>query len=359
MWFAVKRLLPGLGLIAAACALLLATDVRRAGAGGVPAIAVVQHASLAALDDGVRGVVDGLARKGYRNGETANITLYNAQGDMATANAIAREICDGRFKLVATTSTLSLQTVANANRSGRVVQVFGLVADPYVAGVGLDPAHPLAHPRWLVGQGLMFPVGDAFRIARRMLPGLKTIGVAWDPSQANSRRFVEDARAVCRERGLTLVEAQVENTAGVREAIQSVIGRGAQVVWVGGDVMVASVIDTVIATAREAGIPVFSQLPGPPERMTIFEIGFDFYDAGRLEGELAGEILQGTDPATIPIREAADLVARRLTINRKAFRGLKEPWRVPDDLLREADTVVDDKGVHAKAGHGGGKAGKP
>ncbi len=348
MLLAIKKLAPGLGLIVAASALLLATDARRAAAGGMPRVAVLQHTSIAPLDEGVRGIVEGLGRKGYHDGETVRLAFYNPQGEMATANAIAREITDGSFRLVITTSTLSLQTVANANRAGRALHVFGLVADPFVAGVGLDASNPRAHPPYMAGYGLLLPVGDAFAIARRMLPSLKTIGVAWDPSQANSRRFVEDARAVCRERGLSLVEAQVENTAGVREAIQSVIGRGAQVIWVGGDVMVASVIDTVIATAREAGLPVFSQLPGKPGRMAIFELGFNFYDAGVLIGELAGDVLHGADPATIPIQDTADRVPRWLTINVKALKGLKEPWRAPAELLREADVVVDDSGIHAR-----------
>ena len=345
MWFAVKRLFLGSIMIAGASAMLLATDRTRSGIPGMPRIAVLQHASVPVLDDGVRGMIDGLSTKGYRDGETAHITVYNAQGEIATANAIAREITDGRFDLVLTSSTPSLQAVANANKAGRTMHVFGIVADPYVAGVGLDRANPLAHPRHLVGQGIFFPPSKVFGTARQMWPSLNTVGVAWDPAQANSRRFVEDARVVCKELGIELLEAQVENTAGVREAIDSLIGRGVQAVWVGGDITVSNAIDTVIAACRQARIVVFSQMPGDPERGTIFDIGFDYYQAGRACGELAADIPHGADPAAIPIGEAGDFVANRLFLNRKALRGLKDPWRVPDDLLPTADVVVDEEGV--------------
>lgn len=350
MWFAVKRLALGMVLIAGAGAVLLATDVRRAGPAAVPRIGILQHASVPVLDDGVRGIIDGLSANGYRDGQTARITLFNAQGEAATANAIAREMTDGRFDLVITSSTPSLQAVANANKSGRTMHVFGIVADPYACGVGLDPANPLGHPRHLVGQGIFFPVSDLFAAARQMLPNLKTVGVAWDPAQANSRRFVEDARAVCAKMGIVLLEAQVESTAGVREAIDSLISRGAQAVWVGGDITVSNAIETVITTCRQARIPVFSLLPGDPRRGTIFDMGFDFYQAGWLCGELAAQILKGTDPATIPIRDTKDLVPRFLLINRQALRGLKDPWQVPDHLLRTADIVVDEAGVPHKTG---------
>src|SRR5207248_2350959 len=126
-------------------------------------------------------------------------------------------------------------------------------------------------------------------------------------------------------------------------------GRGAQALWVGGDIAVSSAIDTVLTAARQAGIPVFSILPGSPDRGTIFDLGLDFYAAGRLSGELAAQILKGADPGTIPIRDAIEVVPRYLLINRKALKGLKDPWQVPDDLSREANTVVDETGVHPQA----------
>jgi ABC-type uncharacterized transport system substrate-binding protein len=352
MWFAVKRLSLGMLLIAAGSGVLLLTDVRPPpGADGRPRprIAILQQASTPMLDEGVRGMIDGLAEKGYRNGATADIKTYNAEGDFSTANAIAREITDGSFDLVITSSTPSLQVVANANRAGRAMHVFGIVADPYVADVGLDRADPLKHPRHMVGLSTWMPVTDALRIAKQMDPGLKRIGVAWNPAESNSRFFISQAKEVAPQLGIELLEAQVENSSGILEAIRSLLGRGAQAIWVGGDNTVLSALGSVIATARQSNIPVFSILPGDPERGTIFDLGFDFYDAGRQVGFLAADVLGGADTAAIPIRDVGDVVQRRFLINLKAFQGLKAPWRVPDDLLRKADIVVDETGVHSKA----------
>src|SRR5579885_1202365 len=109
MWFAVKRLALGLVLIAGAATVLLATDVKRAGQTVLPRIGILQHESDPVLDDSVRGMLDGLSANGYRNHETALITLFNSQGEMPTANDIAHQMTDGRFDLVMTTSTQSLQ----------------------------------------------------------------------------------------------------------------------------------------------------------------------------------------------------------------------------------------------------------
>src|SRR5262249_53978070 len=43
-----------------------------------------------------------------------------------------------------------------------------------------------------------------------------------------------------------------------------------------------------------------------------------------------------------------DIVPPFLSINKTAVERLKEPWRVPDDLLSEASVIVDETGVHKK-----------
>ena len=53
-------------------------------------IAIVQHANTPVLDDGVRGVLDGLAARGFRDGDRIEIEHFNAQGDMPTGIAIAQ-----------------------------------------------------------------------------------------------------------------------------------------------------------------------------------------------------------------------------------------------------------------------------
>jgi hypothetical protein len=111
-----------------------------------------------------------------RPSSCSTLSCYNAHGDIAVANSIAKEMVNAHFDLLPTASTLSLQAVANANRDPKTVQVFGAVADPGVAGVGIRHDKPLDHPRNLMGIGSFLPVAEAFRIAREMFPGLKTGG---------------------------------------------------------------------------------------------------------------------------------------------------------------------------------------
>src|SRR5436309_1516434 len=240
MRFVVKRLLLGLVLIISASAALLLSDLgrRSTSARNIPHVGLLQHASTMLLDEGTRGAIDGLAANGFIEGKTIVIDKFNAQGDISVGSSIAKEMVNARYDLLLTMSTLSLQAVANANRGDKTIQVFGLVADPVVAGVGISRDNPLNHPRNLVGIGSFLPVQDAFRIAREMFPSLKRVGVAWNPAEANSRAFVEKARKVCQGWSIELFEANVENSNSVLEAEDSLVARGAEALWIGGDVTV-------------------------------------------------------------------------------------------------------------------------
>jgi len=345
MRFAVKRLILGLVLIISASAALLLSDLgrRTAVARTVPHVGLLQHTSTMLLDEGTRGAIDGLAKNGFIDGKTILIDKFNAQGDISVGSSIAKEMVNARYDLLLTMSTLSLQAVANANRNDKTIQVFGLVADPVVAGVGISRDNPLDHPRNLVGIGSFLPVQDAFSIAREMFPDLKRVGVAWNPAEANSRAFVEKARGVCKAWGIELLEANVENSNSVLEAEDSLVGRGAEALWIGGDVTVSVAADSVVLVGRRAHIPVFSITPGKPDRGTLFDYGADFYQIGRQTGELASRILRGADPTQIPIINEVPI---HFVVNTTALKDLRQQWRIPDDILRRANVVVDGGGAH-------------
>jgi len=347
MWFAIKRLILGIVLIVLAAGLLLFSDWkdRSPRLRPMPRIAILQHSSQPLLDEGVEGMLQALKDNGFIDGQTIAITKYNAENDIPTGNAIAKEITDGRFDLVLTASTLSMQAVANANKAGKTIHVFGLVADPFVAGVGLKREDPLDHPGHLVGIGTFMPVADGFRLARRLFPGLSSVGVVWNPGEANSRAFTLKAREVCGELGIKLVETNVDNSSGIFEAATSLVSRGVQALWVGGDVTVLAAIDSVITAANKGRIPVFTITPPSARRGALFDMGANFFEVGRDTGKLAAQILNGADPSTIPIR---DYVPKKLMVNKLALNGLRDPWTLPEDIIAGADVVIDETGVHEK-----------
>lgn len=346
-----RRLFLGLLLIVATSAILLISDVgrrQRVGGGGrVVRVALLQYATSPLMEEGVRGIRDALTESGFIEGQTIEIRVYNAEGDMPTASAIAGEVTNGQFDLILTSGTPSMQAVANANRSGKTTHVFGIVADPFGAGVGISRENPLDHPKHMVGIGSFLPVAPVFQLAKQLYPDLQSVGVVWNPAESNSEAFTVAGRKICAELGIELLEANVDNSAGVFEAANSLVARGAQALWIGGDNTIAIAANSVLKAAKAAHIPTFSILTGNAVRGALFELGGDFFQIGRLTGALAAKILNGADPATIPVVNA---VPEKFWVNKTALRGLRDPWKLPEAIIRRADVVIDETGIHERKG---------
>jgi ABC-type uncharacterized transport system substrate-binding protein len=344
MWI-VKRLWLGSLLIVLASLVLLFSDVNRRPAQGATArVAMLRYSSSIHYEESVRGALAALTANGFQRGSTLELTEYNAESDIGTANAIASEMVGGGFQLLITFGTPSLQAVANANREGRFPHVFGTVAAPARSGVGIG-AGPLDHPPHLVGIGSMIQVDGAFEAARRMFPGLERVGMPWNAAEANSVAFADALRELCKKMGLTLLEANVDSTAAVGEAVSSLVSRGAQMIWVSGDNTVLSAVGSVVASAKRGRIPVMTISLGNAEHGALFDYGPNFYEIGYATADMAARILKGADPRTIPIVE---MTASGMHLNVTGLGDLKDPWTVPDDVRREALVVIDENGRHER-----------
>src|SRR6266536_853395 len=351
-----KRLFLGIALIAVASGILLYSDLRsRNRSQQLPQqaavqrqfrIALVQHASQEVLDDGVRGVIEALSARGYSDGGKLRLRRYNAEADLPTANSIAKDVVSGGNDLIVTVSTLSMQTVANANKFGlQTPHIFGLVSDPYGAGVGINRTNHLDHPPYLAGYGSIQPVAEAFKMAKQMRPELQTVGLVWNPTESNSEAQTRLARAVCPGLGITLLEANAENSTGVAEAANSLTARGAEALLLTGDVTVMMAADLVVAAAKRAKIPVFSVIPPTAKKGALFDLGANYHEIGKATGNLAADVLEGRRPAEIPVD---NLLPESLVVNRLALEGLNDPWRLPEAVVQRASVVIDATGTHSR-----------
>ena len=350
----LKSLGLGVLLIALAAGVLLYADLasRRSSVeadGRTLRVALVQYASLPALDDGIKGVIEALTARGYVDGERLQVRHYNAHGDMATANAIASEVTSSDVDLIISASTASLQTIANANRFATPprTHVFGLTSDPYGAGVGISRENHLDHPPYMTGLGSLPPVEDAFRLARELKPDVKRVGLVWNPNEANSVAATNLARKICGDLGIELIEANAENATAAGEAGASVLSRNIDALWISPDVTVVTAIDVLLAAAKRARVPVFTSLPGNAEKGALFDLGADYLGIGRVQGELAADVLEGRDPATVPVE---NLMPVQLHVNRLALAGLRDRWQIPAAVATRADVLFDASGRHAKQG---------
>jgi ABC-type uncharacterized transport system substrate-binding protein len=339
----LRRITLGIALICLVSAILLVSDWNRRSAPKqkLPRVALFQFASRPLLDEGSAGVIEGLKNRGFVPGQTIRIERFNSENDLPTANSISRAIVDGGYDLAITVSTPCLQTMAAANKAGKVVHVFGLVTDPFASGVGLDRQHPDVHPRHLVGIGTFQPVRDALIYAKKSFPALRRLGTVWNPAEACSEACMRVARKTCKELGIELLEAQADSSTAVGESTSSVVARGVEAIFIGGDNTVEMSIKSVIKVAHEGRIPVIGCAPGHADIGALIGLGADYFEVGRTEGELAGDVLAGKDPATVRI---GDVMPQKLGLNLSVLSRLRDHWVVPQEVVAAAAVRIEPDG---------------
>lgn len=334
-----KRLFLSFILLVACAAILLLSDLPNKSNKETSRkrLAIFQFANNITLDLTAQGVLFGLKNKGYSTENGSEIRIFNAQSDMTMANAIAQEIINEKYDIVITISTVCLQVMANANKDGKIIHIFGAVTDPYNAGVGITGAKPDEHPPHLAGAGTFQPVEDAFLLAKEIYPELRTVGTPWNVNEVNSEACVKKAREVCARLGIKLFEVQVENSVQVSEAVKSLTSKGIDALWAGGDNIVDVAIDVVIKAARTAGIPLFSNYPEHSVKGALFGIGANYFELGQIIGDMAGNVLNGLKPSEIGID---NIVPKKLFINKTSLANIKSKWYISEKVISRADSII-------------------
>ena len=335
----IKGLWLAVTLILAASLLLLVSDWRQRTDSKTtqqkyPAIAIMQITSTPLLDAHVAGVLDRLEAEGMVAPERQNLRLYNPQGDFATANTIAREIVNSKVALVITASTLALQTFSKANVTAKKPHVFGAVTDPYGAGVDITGKEPHQHPPYMAGIGTFQPVRRAFTLLHEMNPAIKRVGVVWNAGEQCSEACMLEARPTCRELGIELIEAAVGNTSEVSEAARSLIAKGVEALWIGGDTIATAASGLLISLAKQAGIPVFTNDPADADAGALFGLGADYFTVGQYTADVAVAILRGKNPADFSIE---NVIPEQLKLNREVLASLGGNFTVTPVIQKMLD----------------------
>jgi len=327
----IKDLWLAIVLILGTSAILLLSDLKQRQSKQTetkrdyPSIAIMQISSTPLLDAHVAGVIDRLQSKNYVAPDRSNIRQFNPQGDFSTANTIAREIVNGPYKMAITSSTVALQVFSKANQSAGKLHVFGAVTDPYGTGAGISGPDKNQHPSYMAGIGTFQPVQNAFRILRELNPSIKRVGVVWNPGEQCSEACLGEARIICKELGIELVEAIATNTSEVSEATRSLLSKGVEAIWIGGDTVATASSGMIVNMAKSKGVPVFTNDPADVEREALFGLGANYFTVGQYTADLAIAILEGKSPSEFRIE---NVVPEELNLNRPLLASLGNSWKM-------------------------------
>ncbi|MEZ8289191.1 ABC transporter substrate-binding protein [Vibrio sp. 10N.237.312.B06] len=305
------------------CLLLLWTSNVMANVAKVSVSQVIDHPDLNATR---LGLLEGLRAKGYEPGKNLEFSYEMADGNPAQAAKIARELVSENPHVLVGIATPTSQALVSATRS--IPIVFTAVTDP----IGARLVKQLEKPgRNVTGLSDLSPISQHVSLIKELLPNAVSVGVVYNPAEANAVALVGLLKQATRDFGFTLHTEKALTIDDVEEKTASVAKRS-DVIYALTDNTVASGIEGLINAANQTGTPVVAGATSYVGKGAIAGLGLDYYDVGVQTADYVAAILNGQKPGKLNVKTAQ---SSQLVVNLDAARmlGLTLPKSVVDRAI--------------------------
>ena len=258
-------------------------------------VGVVQLVEHEALDATVKGFIDELAARGFKDGENIRI-----EGDQATLANIGTRFVSNKSQLIFASSTPAVQAMARATKTIPVVAT--AVTSFEAAKVVKSDAAPGGN---VTGVSNLSPITaqlDLLVEIAALTPNTaktKPIGVVFNPSEVNAQFQVDRFKAAAEKLGIEVLTASASSVNDVPQALNSLKGKICGF-WFPTDNVIASAAATVAKVAAEAKLPVVASDSALVRAGSLASISVDYYELGRMTGAMGADILVGFQTAQKP-----------------------------------------------------------
>ncbi|RJX26088.1 MAG: ABC transporter substrate-binding protein [Dethiobacter sp.] len=307
-----------------------ATPPDQKPAGETYKIGIVQIVEHPALDAAREGFIEGLASKGFVEGEKVSFDYKSAQGEMPTAITISEGFIADKVDLILAIATPCAQAAATATKD--IPILITAVTDPVAAGVAQSLERPNTN---VTGTTDMNPVKEQLELILEINSAAKNVGVIYNSGEVNSVVQVEIAKKVAAKLGLKIVEAVATNSGEVGTAAESLVGK-VDAIYIPTDNTVVSALRSVVSVAEDHDILLVAGDVESVVNGAVATLGITYYGLGYQTGLMAAEVLQGADPATMPILGSTEFT---YAINKTAAKNMGV--ELPQSLIDRADEIYE------------------
>jgi len=270
------------------------------------------------LNEAIAGFKKGLAEEGFAEGTSVVFDETNVNFDAALIPQMLTRLAGANPDLMATIATPVSVASRNQLRSRSFPVVFLPIADPVHAGLV---------PSWEKGDKLMtgssvaldYPALLSFFTA--LLPNMKKLGLLYDTGDDSSKAAVDGMETAAKSSGIEMVRIGVDNPNELPQRVQSAVGRVDAIFTVASG-RIQQGMAAISATADRAKLPVITSVPqAVQQNYALAAFAVSFGQSGEAAGRIAGRILKGAEPVSIPAYRAT-AAEHRPMINAKKMQAL-------------------------------------
>ena len=247
-------------------------------------VAIVQQLDHTSLDEIRTAIVAQLQAQAEEKGVKVNIQEFNGQNDATVLNQIGAQVVGDGVDLIIPIATLAAQCMVTAADGTDIPIVYAAISDPEAAGLtGLSNV-----------TGTSDALNTAFILDMMLAanPDIKTVGLLYSNSEANSATPIAEAKAYLQEKQIDFVEKTGNTSGEIVEAAASMVGRVDAVFTPTDNVVMAAEV-TVAETLNEAGIPHYTGADSFVAAGAFATCGVNYTELGTYTADMAMDILLG------------------------------------------------------------------
>ena len=247
-------------------------------------VAIVQQLDHSSLDEIRTAVAAELKAKADAAGIQLTISEYNGQNEPSVLGQIGAQVMGDAVDMIIPIATLAAQTMVTAAEGTDTAIVYAAISDPESAGLtGLDKVTGTS-------DALNTPFILDMMLAAN--PDIKTVGLLYSNSEANSTMPIAEAKAYLDSKGISYLEKTGNSTPEIVDAANSLVGRVDAVFTPTDNVVMAAEV-AVAEILNEAGIPHYTGADSFVQAGGFATCGVNYTELGAYTADMAFDILTG------------------------------------------------------------------
>jgi putative ABC transport system substrate-binding protein len=318
-----------------------------AGLGGVaawPQLAQAQQRSrtigylysgeLATNIAGVAAFRRGLDELGYVEGRNVTIEFREAGNDVTRVPALLAELIGRRVDVLVVPGSMVAALAAKAATT-TIPIVFSAAGDPVQSGLVASLSHPGGNVTGITDFGNVLSA-KRLEFIKLLVPVASRVAILVTPSNSRAAHEIASAREAARTLALDVLVLSADTAAEIEAAFATFAQRNVDAFCLVPSTLFVNYKTQIVDLASRYRVPgaypfiQFTKLGG------LMSYGFDLFERNYQAGLYAGLILNGKNPADLPVYRIARF---ELAINITTAKALG--LTVPPSFLALADKVIE------------------
>jgi putative tryptophan/tyrosine transport system substrate-binding protein len=298
----------------------------------VPVIGLLGSPTRGAAAANVIAFRRGLSEAGYVEGQNVVIEYRWAEGRYDRLPSLAADLVARKVDLIAAFGSPSARI---AKSSTSTIPIVFVSADPVREGLVASLARPGGN---LTGFSIMAPDLEPKRLEllSELVPQAGVIVLLVNPNNPNAERIIRDVQEAAREKGVQLRILKASSESEIDAAFASLVRDHAGALVVGADPFFGSRRDQLVALASRHAVPAIYFWREFVLAGGLISYGPSLTDTWRQAGIYVGKILNGAEPADLPVQQPTTF---ELVVNLNTAKALG--LTVPPSILARADEVIE------------------